>query len=462
MASTSSQKDQEIIKILKGLGSIKAKYPPKLLAARRRAFISQIMQQNRVIATEAQQLEDQEIVQFLAGLQTFKAEYPPELLAARRSAFMDDFVKRNRAARMETFRSTIQNKIISFLEKLQSVPIKKAIYVSLVFAAMAFAIFWGSLIYRPYDPLRGISKVVPVLATHTPEPPSVNCKIDDVSPLCLAESIDTSQNLSFQDNGFARAAVAKDIFVDHDGIHTAAFANDGRYGKRSRWVSNSAYSWLKIDLGQSTLINTVALVGRDRLNNHNPGQFMIAIALSDNIYADGDSSNDGIEYKQVYDSKSTGLISIASSPETDTAYFETVMARFVKITFIHPGEAISEVQVFLFNPIQTLSNEAIRATVIDQPQQSNFTPMSVPTNTLHPTITLTSVPSSTPTAIPTDTLQPTDTATQTPTETLQPADTATQIPTTTPQPTDTPTDTPPPTETLEPLPTDTLEPVSTP
>ena len=82
--------------------------------------------------------------------------------------------------------------------------------------------------------------------------------------------------------------------------------NDGRSG--ASWISNSPDSWIKIDLGHVRTINTVTF-GRDRLGNLNdgdPGQFVVAVAISDNVYSDGNSSNDFMEYTQVYDSEKDG------------------------------------------------------------------------------------------------------------------------------------------------------------
>ena len=100
------------------------------------------------------------------------------------------------------------------------------------------------------------------------------------------------------------------------------YLNDGLYGPGASWISNSAYSWIKIDLGKSTTINTVAF-GRDRLGNFNdrdPGSFVIAVALSDNVYADGNSSNDYVEYTEVYDSEQVGFNGIVSGSETIQAH----------------------------------------------------------------------------------------------------------------------------------------------
>jgi hypothetical protein len=182
------------------------------------------------------------------------------------------------------------------------------------------------------------------------------------------------------------------------------------------------------------------------------------VALSDNVYADGNSQNDALEYKQVYNSDEAGFDGIISGPETIEATFDPVQARFIKITFEKAGTAVDEIEAFMLQPYGFAGNSTQRAR--DTLVPPSFTP--IPTNTL--------VPSRTPTLIPTNTLIPTRTPTLIPTNTLVPTftpfptDTATPRPTRTPRPTSTdiPTDTPePPTDTPEPPPTDTPEPPPT-
>jgi hypothetical protein len=213
--------------------------------------------------------------------------------------------------------------------------------------------------------------------------------------------------------------------------------NDGLYGAGASWISNSAYSWIKIDLGKPTTINTITF-GRDRLGNFNdrdPGQFVIAVALSDNIYADGNSTNDLFEYKPVYDSKKAGYDGEVAGSETIEANFIPVEARYVKITFQNAGTAIDEVEAFMVQPASLAYIPTDRSR--DNQPRPTWTP--VPTDTLVPSKTPTHIPTNTPTLIPTDTPAPTDTDTPVP-------------PTNTPLP---PTDTPvPPTDTSVP-PTDT-------
>jgi hypothetical protein len=253
-------------------------------------------------------------------------------------------------------------------------------------------------------------------------------------------------------------------------IHRASYVNDGLYGAGASWVSNSAYSWIKIDLGKSTTINTVTF-GRDRLGNYNdrdPGQFVIAVALSDNIYADGNSTNDFAEYEAVYDSRKNGFDGDVAGSETIEANFSPVEARFVKITFQNQGTAIDEVEAFMVQPssyvfIPTKAKEnQPRPTWTPVPTDtlvptSTWPPTLVPTNTPRPTWTATPLPTDTP-VLPTDTLVPT----AVPTDTLVP----TPVPTNTPRPTRTPTpvpsDTPvPPTNTAVPPTSTSIPPTNT-
>jgi hypothetical protein len=331
--------------------------------------------------------------------------------------------------------------------KMPSMPTMNTMRTSLVVAALMLAVLVGSLLGIPGQPLYTSSSQTDVArpasipaATSTVEVAKVICKPGYLPPLCLAKETDESQSLTFQGNGSARPAVAKDTLPGYSGVHRPAYINDGLYGPGASWISNSAYSWIKIDLGQTTTINTVAF-GRDRLgsfNDRDPGQFVIAVALNDNIYADGNSSNDYVEYTQVFDSEQAGFDGVVSGPETVKAQFGPIMARFVKITFANPGTAVDEVEVFMVQP-PGVSDDATRK----------------PTDDL---------PGNPPTSIPSSTPVPPDTATPVPTNTPVPPDTATPVPTDTPEPTDTPIPPPPtdPPPTVTPLPTDPPPPTNPP
>jgi hypothetical protein len=289
--------------------------------------------------------------------------------------------------------------------------------------------------------------------TNTPQA-NIICKPGFVPPLCLARAFDKSQDLTYVGNGSARPAVAKDTSRADGGIHQAAFANDGLYGPGASWVSESPNSWIKIDLGQPVTINTVKF-GRDRLgklNDSDPGQFVIALAVSDNMYANGDSSNDNVEYRQVFNSQQAGFNGEIAGADTVIAQFQPQEARYIKITFQKAGTTIDEVEAFMLksplatSPTKTNGNGGGGRDIV----LKTATPVPVLTNTSAPSNTL--VP-------PTDTPNP-------PTATPVPSDTPVP-PTDTPAPTDTlvpPSDTPipPPSDTPVPAPTDTSAPPDTP
>jgi len=158
---------------------------------------------------------------------------------------------------------------------------------------------------------------------------------------------DTSADLAFQ-GGQAKPAVAKDCLPGYPAIHDPAYANDGNYGNGASWISDSPNSWLKVDLGQVCTIDSI-LLGRDRLGGYDdrdPGQFTVAVATTDNIYANGDDSNDDAEYVQVFDSSVLGFSGDVNGPETLEATFAApVSGQFVKVTFQNAGIDIDELEV---------------------------------------------------------------------------------------------------------------------
>jgi hypothetical protein len=257
-------------------------------------------------------------------------------------------------------------------------------------------------------------------------------------------------------NGAARPAVSKDALSNQDGVYRAAYVNDGRSG--ASWVSKSPDSWIKIDLGKVTAINTVSLQKGNpgSSTDNDPGQFVIAVALSD-VYADGDSSNDYVEYAQVFRSEQTGFSGRVSHTETIKTQFPPVQARFVKITFEKAGASIEEVGVFMIEP-PVLPEQPTSPSQADLP---GITLTPTGTDTPSPMNTATSVPAGTrlPTgsavSIPTNTPTPSDTPTPLPTKTRPPADTSTPVPTN-PLPTIVPPTAIPPTVTPTPASTDPI------
>jgi len=518
--------NEQTIELLEGLKPVVVEYPSDLLAARRAAFLAQVEQYNEV---EEELASEDPVVQLLESLKPFRAEYPSELLAARRTAFLAQVQQHNKEAvpellpaqsgqiaallarlksmeikyprkllmaRRTAFMAQIHDGKVSILEALHIVlqslfsgkaqaslsPTMRSMRTALVVASFVFAVFVGSLFYgnktqlsQVLNPAASQSAEIPPLAaaaTSTQEVAKVICKPGYLPPLCLAKEFDKSRDLTFAGNGTARPAVAKDTIPGYSSIHNASYLNDGLYGPGASWISNSAYSWIKLDLGRETIINTITF-GRDRLGNLNdgdPGQFVIAVALSDNIYADGNSTNDFIEYTQVYNSEQSGFDGVVSGAETIQARFSPIKARFVKITFQNAGTAIDEVEVFMIQPHEFAGNPTQRPR--DTVPAPSFTP--VPTDTLIPSDTPTDVPTTTPrppltsTDVPTHTPRPSLTPTDEPTNTPRPSRTPTDVPTNTPRPTHTPrpsntpteepTNTSQPTDTPEPPPTDTPEP----
>jgi len=332
---------------------------------------------------------------------------------------------------------------------IPSRPTMTMMRTSLVVIVLMLAVFVGSL-WRSPTPLSSSSQTEvsqPGLTTiGTGEVAQVICKPGYLPPLCLAKEFDKSEDLTFPGNGAARPAVAKDTLPGYSGVHKPAYVNDGLYGPGASWISNSPYSWIKIDMGKVTTINTVAF-GRDRLGNFNdrdPGQFVIAVALSDNVYADGNSSNDYMEYTEVYNSDQAGFNGVVSGSETIWASFSPVRARYVKITFENAGTAVDEIEVYMVRPPAV----TVPPTKKPKDDQPGVASTSIPANT--PVPTSSAIPKSTSTPVPTDPPPPTNTAIPPPTD----------PPPTNPPPTDPPPPTDsPPTDAQLPPPPDTVEPI---
>lgn len=467
--------EDQVIDLLEGLKPARAEYPPELLSARRTAFIAQIQQHNNRVAVENELLPSlsDSLVTLFGRLKSIQIEYPLKLWSARRSIFVAQ-IREGKISILEALYSALQN-LFRVQTKRPSAPAFSFRRTSMILATLLVIAFVGSLAYGNRRSLTGVfESSIPqqeapqsspvAAATNTGEIAKIMCKPGYLPPLCLAQEADQSEDLTFPGNGSARPAVAKDTLPGYGRIHDAAYANDGVYGPGASWISNSAYSWIKIDLGEIRTINTITF-GRDRLGNLNdgdPGQFVVAVALADNVYADGNSQNDALEYKQVYDSDEVGFDGIISGPETIEATFDPVQARFIKITFEKAGTAVDEIEAFMLQPFGFVNNSTPRPR--DTRVPPSFTP--VPTNTLIPSKTPTLVPtntlvpSKTPTLIPTNTPVPTDTPL--PTDTATPRPTKTDVPTDTPEPPPTDTPEPPPTDTPEPPPTDTAEPLSSP
>lgn len=445
MKPTPSPRKQDIKDLLKNMGGQRNAYPEELLSARRAAFLHQVEQ----LKPESEPSEDDEkVIQLLTAMKPLRSQYPAQLFAARRSALVRRITWMNWLGQLMSLRLAIQD---WFMQRADIPWLSPTLMrTSLLIAVLVLAAWAGFLLSGDRDiqtaslaPARQeTSQPAPVLVNSVVPTVEIVCKPGYEPPLCLAGEFENSQDLTLPENGSARPAVAKDTIPGYGGIHRASHVNDGQYGPGASWVSNSRNSWIKIDLGKVTSVNTVAF-GRDRLgelNDRDPGQFVIALALSDDVYADGISTNDDLEYASVYDSEQAGFTGHISGAETLTAQFEPRKARFVKITFENEGTAIDEVEVFMRQ--QPVADSRPEKKPRDDPDKSMNT--SIPTRTAPPNKTSTSV--ATRTAMPTDTPVPTDTALPEPTHTPVPTDTPVPPPTNTPIPTDTaipePSDTP--------------------
>ena len=438
MRNASPKQDRNVIELLKHLGSFKSAYPPELLTARRAAFLAHVEQLTTAASGETFSPEDQGILSLLGSIQEAQSEYPAELLAARRSALLQrlEGVKKARAASLsDRVRSSIQ-RIFPPLREWHPPSLR----VSLLVASLVAVVLFGSLYVLPrggsLEPLAvGMAgePTQPVL-TRTGDVAITICKPGDETPACALGEPDPSQDLANQENGTAKPAVAK------DGVHSAAYVNDGRRG--ASWVSNSADSWIKIDLGTVRTINTVSLRrgSGGPSNDSDPGQFVIAVALSD-VYVDGDSSHDYTEYAQIFHSEQTGFSGRVSLTETIQTRFSAVQARFVKITFENAGATIEEVNVFMVEPPELTepSTTTPQATLTEITQ----TPTGTLLATFTQTASLVSTATRPPTAVATDTLLPTalNTPVTLPTNTPSPTDPATPVPTR-PLPSNTPVPSP--------------------
>jgi hypothetical protein len=445
MDSDSFSPEQDFIDVLKGLESNKAEYPPELLAARRKLFLEQLEERLPTQAAGELGETDQKLIEILRSLKTHEAGYPWGMLVRRRTLFKQQISQVVPDRIWHLLRSSVQNFMAGLVYPHRPVSIAFARAATLVLG-IAMIAFVALGVYE--NPVQSNSPVPSQtrLFTATPGPiavpsqASIVCANGDEPPLCIAMDLDKDQNVAYTGNGKARPAVAKDVSDGH--MHSAAHLNDGLYGPAASWVSDSPNSWIKIDLGTPTAINTITF-GRDRLgalNDGDPGRFVIAVATSDNIYADGNSSNDEREYVQVFDSQQSGFDGTISGAETVIAMFDLKRARFIKITFENARTAIDEVEAFVSRPA-VADAEPTRKSSREESPFIAFTASPVATP----------IPSDTATAVPVDTLPPTETVTSVPTD--PPPPTETPVPIDTPTPVD-PT-IPPEPNTPVPAPTET-------
>jgi hypothetical protein len=434
MDNESLSQDQDILDILRGLESTKAEYPPELLAERRRLFIEQLEKHAQLEAVSELAEKDQRLTDIFRSLKALEPEYPPQELAIRRSLYQRQVFETVQDSVWYALRSTIRNIVAGWVssQRSSSLKFRRAFVMAagIGLMALATAALYGKVI-QSSSPILTQNEIF----TATPGQVSsaaqaeIVCKEGSQPPLCIALQLDPSQNVAYTGNGQARPAVAKDTMQVDGQMNSPAYINDGLYGPGARWVSNSPNSWIKIDLGTSTLINTIAFAPDPlgRLHDGNPGRFIIALAAADNVYANGDSRNDEREYVQVYDSQQAGFDGTISGADTIVALFDLRRARFIKITFENARTAIDEVEAFV-------SSAALAAIVpTNAPSgrdESPHAPLPPPASTLIPTDTATAVPIDT--LPPTETFTPAETATPVPTDTVTPMETATPVNTETP------------------------------
>ena len=406
---TRPQRDQEILNLLEELSSVRPDYPPELLAMRRAAFMEMLERMEALRTKDSRSLDEQAMTEILKGLQHHNAKYPPLLLAKQRAAFLDQVAKHRQPSWMETFRSAVLKWFASGATALREA-MTHELRRSLIVVSLVVAAFAGIMILNEDDHSVGLSGAH--LAQREISQPTLAIPVPtDISKV--------TKTICTPDSPSAPSCV----------IHGFAQSRD-----RTSWVSRTANSWIKIDMGKTVSINKVEM---DRKNSgDSSGDFTIAVARSDG------------QYETVYDSAVDQTTWAAAGPEKVEVSFEPVLARYVKVTVAEPGIVIDEVRAF--SAIQLPPTDI--AAEDEDPQDPPDT-VSKPTSTPLPTNT--PLPSKTP--APTDTLWPTSTPmpTNTPLPSSTPAPTDTLWPTDTPAPTNTPwpTDTPAPTDTL--WPTDT-------
>jgi hypothetical protein len=168
-------------------------------------------------------------------------------------------------------------------------------------------------------------------------------------PNCNIQAFDQAGNLAQVSPTGAKPAVASSTIADGAlDIHLPANLNDGHYGNGSSWIPNQGASWIKIDLGSVQSVGRVRF-GRDRLagfSDRPTGRVKVALALADDVYANGNSSNDALEYAQVFDSAGSDYSGELAKGETVELTFAPRLARFIKLSIELDGACIDELEVF--------------------------------------------------------------------------------------------------------------------
>ena len=439
MNATPSPQDQEILKLLEALKSIKAEYPPELLANRRNSYLKRLTRTTEFGAKNQDVFDNGKIVALLENLKPVRTEYPSILKAKQRTAFLDQAAKKRKVGWFYSLHSKIQS-WVRFTSKAQAgtMPdiLNRVLVLVSVIAITYVGVVYGNRIQSPPTQLIRL------------EPTQVQ----------IAQPASTQATATHEST--KTTSCAPDATLSQCSTYGFDLDTD-----QATWVSKSAKSWIKIDTGQTAIINKVEF-DKKRLGG-STGEFTVSVALSEN------------EYKLVYNSKSDDSTDVDSESETVQVSFEPELARYVLITVNEPGTEINEVRAFAVNqPPSPVPSQVIRntkepplptSTASNTPLPTR-TKTPTPTNTLSPTNTplpsntptstptLTSSPSRTPTTLPTRTPSPSYTPAATSTNTHLPSNTPTSVPTSTPLPSKTPTTAPAST----PLPTRTPQPANTP
>ncbi len=437
MKANPSQQDQEILKLLESLKTIKADYPPELLAKRRSALIGKYELLNKKQVKGSQSPEREVIVELLKDLEQVKAVYPPVLLAKQRSAFLNQAAKHRKVGWLETLHTVIRN-WFTFGSRTPTVPMTNHFRGSLIVLTFLAVTFAGFLLFGSRDQS----------AEPSPPPPTQQKYIQPV-PVVPTTSLEIKQTTCAPES-------TRQPCITHGFVKSP---------DQDSWISNEADSWIKLDTGQNAVINKVEL---DRVSLGGlKVDFTISVAHSDN------------HYQQVYDSRSGSSAPAISGKETIQVSLEPVVARFVIVEVASSGMVINELRAYSVTqpstPQQFPDATSTASQPILVPSRTQFSTKSspLPTKTALPTNTSspTSTPSATNTPLPTSTFTATNTplptstftATSTPLPTSTFTATNTPLPTSTSSPTVTqtpkPTDTPLPTSTQ--TPTNTLPPTST-
>ena len=424
--SEHDEPDRDIIGILREIGKVKATYPEERLAARRAAFLEHVERLRTVELDGESSAEDQEVVRLLGNLKSAEADYPPELLAAQRSAFLRQLETAGQMSLLDRLRVFIQA-IFPSNTTTPTSPLAGLRRLSPAIAGLVAALLIGTLFLsraeQTLSPSQPSATTTPLSPTSSGDVAIAICTPADQTVSCPSGQLGPRQDLADTENGLAQPAVSSQSAMD--GVHAAAYVNDGR--SSTSWVSKSADSWVKIDLGKVKTINAVSLqkgsLGTSQASD--PGQFVIAVAISD-VYADGNSSKDQSEYAQVFSSEQTGFSGTVSGAEKILTQFPPVKARFVKITFEKAGAEIQEAGVFLMPP-SVLAERPTRKPPGESPELTT-PPLGTNTDSLvgTPMESTTAMPGDTPLPTFMNTLPPEGTSTPLPTDTLLPA--ATPLP----------------------------------